>query len=270
MLIIRHTVPFHSSKSFFDEPSIVRSAYRDTRQRAFSLIELLVTIGVIGVLISIILPAIAGARRSAREAGTLSNLRQTATAFELYTTTYANAYPWAPVGAKFDTSPDGDSGSSITPGYWDTSVYWPSLMHRVAPWREWFRSWVGPGGVGAGEDPWNRAGIGNGTPSYLLSKNFFARPEVWKPGTALVDSVFRPVFVRDVTFPSSKVMLLDNELTHLRGIPNANRDRRPMLFADSHAAAKLLSEATKPWAPPEIGTAQPVMDTPDGVRGRDY
>lgn len=52
--------------------------------RGFTLIELLVTIAVIALLISILLPALAGARGTARTAVCLSNQRQLVTAWTLY------------------------------------------------------------------------------------------------------------------------------------------------------------------------------------------
>jgi prepilin-type N-terminal cleavage/methylation domain-containing protein/prepilin-type processing-associated H-X9-DG protein len=56
-----------------------------TRQRrAFTLIELLVVMGLIGVLMSLLLPVVGKARAAARSTACLSNIRQLGTTFQLY------------------------------------------------------------------------------------------------------------------------------------------------------------------------------------------
>src|SRR5437016_6228983 len=62
-------------------------------RRGFTLIELLVVIAVIAVLAAILFPVFAQVREKARQVGCLSNLRQVATAWNLYLSDYDEAYP---------------------------------------------------------------------------------------------------------------------------------------------------------------------------------
>jgi len=63
------------------------------RRRGFTLVELLVVIGIIALLISILLPTLARARESAKRTQCLSNLRQLGNAFQLYAITYKDGMP---------------------------------------------------------------------------------------------------------------------------------------------------------------------------------
>jgi len=63
------------------------------RSRAFTLVELLVVIGLIAILIALLLPALGSARRRAGSLTCLSNLRQWAVAANQYANDYHNFLP---------------------------------------------------------------------------------------------------------------------------------------------------------------------------------
>lgn len=65
---------------------------RNKKNKGFTLIELLVVIAIIGLLASIVLVALNGARQKSRDTTRLADVRQLASAFESYFND-ANSYP---------------------------------------------------------------------------------------------------------------------------------------------------------------------------------
>ena len=73
--------------TFFDPACL---ALARNMRRGFSLVELLVTVAIVGMLVALLLPAAAAAREASRRASCLSNLRQLALALQEYENRHAS------------------------------------------------------------------------------------------------------------------------------------------------------------------------------------
>lgn len=271
-----------------------------TDPRGFTLIELMVTIGIIALLIAISLPALRGANISAKRTKAMANLRSTAQQFD----TSANDeghYPFRAPGEQPPGMDDGNNtpsqslivrwwpGQSViaTSNHFDHENLWPSiLVPEISDWPTYYENWISPGrpsdlpeqedmlaGPHREFDPTQLVSI-------RYSNSFVARPETWNAaerGTIDRLGSLRPVSPHEVTFTSSKVMLWDGHLAYLGADLPEQRDghfdsETPMAFADGHADMKNPLEASEPVNNP-LNDARPqktLTDTKDGVHGRDY
>ncbi len=93
---------------------------RSKSVRAFTLIEVLVVISIIGVLIALLLPAVQAARESARRAQCVNNLKQLGLAFHTYEATHQGLPPG--YVSNFDAS-----GNDLGPGWGWASMILPQV-----------------------------------------------------------------------------------------------------------------------------------------------
>ncbi len=85
------------------------------RMHAFTLVELLVVIGIISILISILLPALQSARQAAKSVACLSNLRQIAIALRMYAESDKSNH--FPIAREIDPS-------GVATPYGNINVFW--------------------------------------------------------------------------------------------------------------------------------------------------
>lgn len=97
-------------------PSIVSCARITRRRIGFTLVELLVVISIIALLIAILLPSLAAARKSAQRAVCMSSLRQVGIGASLYTHDFKGLYPCPPYLVK--------TGSSLA----NADVCWDNIV----------------------------------------------------------------------------------------------------------------------------------------------
>ena len=247
----------------------------------FTIVDLMVTIGVMSVLLGITLPAMLGARNRSRELVCVANLHGLAQTVSAYAQEHKGRYLFEKGGdgTQFPSTLD-RRGSVTIPHAWSLEIQWTFLLFDTAPWDEYFATWLCPGAPRLEGTPWGSGGIigldgqpiGNAQSSYNYSHSFVASPSVWSGDSDADEALIRPILVSEVAYPANKVMFWDSEMAHLsvRRRTAAALDRRPMLFADGHAAVMRMSEASEPVVNPFTDVARRLVDTRDGVDGRDY
>jgi prepilin-type N-terminal cleavage/methylation domain-containing protein/prepilin-type processing-associated H-X9-DG protein len=98
-------------------------------RRAFTLVELLVVIGIIALLISILLPALNRAREQANLIACSSNLRQIGTLVQLYAAENHGYFPYGWAQMKGGS----ENLGNFSHGWWDTPCWgWPDSLQRLS------------------------------------------------------------------------------------------------------------------------------------------
>jgi prepilin-type N-terminal cleavage/methylation domain-containing protein len=98
-------------------------AGRNRIRNAFTLVELLVVIGIIALLISILLPSLNQAREQAKATQCLNNIRQVGLAFMMYANAFGGNLPHRTASRSIPTGAAGTFIPGTTHQTWDW-IYW--------------------------------------------------------------------------------------------------------------------------------------------------
>jgi prepilin-type N-terminal cleavage/methylation domain-containing protein/prepilin-type processing-associated H-X9-DG protein len=171
------------------------------RRKAFTLVELLVVIGIIALLISILLPALGRAKEQANWVKCMSNMRMVGQSFQMYTSNNKGRFPTAGAGTK--------------PHDW---IFWEDEPPTPGDPRHLDKSMIAPYlGIPVNrevlqcpsDDVYNRrSGVFY---RFSYSSNYFITrlpADSW-PGVYGLGETNQPLKVTDIVSPSDKILLID-------------------------------------------------------------
>ncbi len=242
-------------------------------RRGLTIIEVLVVIGVVGLLIAILTPVLTGARGLALEAVSLNNARQCWSIVDDYATANQDYYPRCRPDTPY--GPPGGGGIAVSnevAASFLTTGHWYAVVRDIAPFHEFRAVFESPGRTSSD------AGF---VASYLLMPAFTVKGVLWTPAASSMTPEQLAALATDirrseVSFPASKVGMYDGDASYVRkpppridGLPNM---KVAMAFADGHGEARNPQDASEPVPNALLPEQSPLRlhDTPSGAQGRDY
>jgi len=266
---------------------------RPISRRAFTLVEILVVIGIIALLISILTPVLGAAKRRAGAAVCASRLSGIAAAVTSYTSDHRGELPTF----DYPEYPTGEAEAIPVPEWLDEGGWVVVPFSETTFWAYQLREYVAADPVAdhrlvteslscpAAHDAWKRdrelhhhdkplnAMLAT-QQSYMKSVALFTEPGAWTDRAVTPDVNFHhaPVLISNVRHTSSKTMLVERTSFH-DDDPQPLIDRRPgashtLLAVDGHVRTVTPSDATEPHGFTAAGTGleHPSVD-PDAWEG---
>lgn len=239
--------------------------------RAFTLLELLASIAVIGVLLSILLPTLSGARSAARFTGALANSRTMIQALTMYTADHRDTHPYllASEFAHVERPPIPMGPQHGAPPY-TQQQYWAMALARHTPD---VLPLLYPD---LGHFQWQKErdesrGLVSGC--FIASATLFAAPTYFSDSVPPQWNHLRPTRSTEIVHPSAKMLTDDWSSVWLNPDPNSENDslvRAAYGFADGSAAVYTFAQFNAPFvARNTVSRDGPGFTTLHGLAGRD-
>lgn len=227
--------------------------------RAFTLVETLASIAIIGLLVALLLPTLSGARVRAQDIQCLSSIGTHAKAMTTYQADNRDAFPcFVPPQATSTTFVVAGEPRTIN-GYFGQVYAWHFGMAE----QYYDSQLIGPLFQRPGRDPWL-------VTDYRYSASFLADALFWNERTRTGPEQWRGQKAHSVLYPSAKTLLADDRVMDI-----SPPDAGVIALVDSSARTIRTSEMRTPldsgegewpgtWSSGRFG-----IHTVDGVRGRD-
>lgn len=255
------------------------AVHRHQRIPAFTIIEILIVIAIVGLLIAISLPGLGAARARAKEAHCVASIRNAHGLVGMYAADASDLPPHG--GYQRGSLATGEPAVRVM--YTSTGIE-VSYFYQTWLWGTIAAFWQGEAIVGATcpstdesrrviHPPRDDIGDTGSFSSYCVSAAFFADPAFWQPTPAYRESEFAAQRIATTRFPSDKALLYEHYVAHVEGdsiTPLSDACKRsPVAFTDGHASARPFQgvEAVRTIHDPQ--SPMPHSHTPNGVLGRD-
>ncbi|QOJ00245.1 MAG: type II secretion system protein [Phycisphaeraceae bacterium] len=262
-------------------PAHARSRVSAVRARGFTLVELLISLGLIAVLLSLMLPALSGSKTRALATSSLGRIREMARGVQLYADDHKEFPPtFGAPGGDDPIMMSFDFGPARAEWFSHSALYSFAVIPYLGTWRV-----AVPPGAPEPEKFWEHGGTLVTDSAYRLSWTLYARPEFFDSDTTAGKSQHGTQRLSAVLFPSDKGLMHQYMIYHrpefgptfaccIVDIPT------PVAFADHSVSEHILRRMIPGVFIPSVNTTLPITDirtldgapidqTRHGVRGRD-
>lgn len=249
---------------------------RISRPTGFSIIEVVMSVALVAVLLSLIAPALTGMRERGEAAVSLSNMRQHATTFAVYAVDFDDQYPYF-VYRDADAVVRCES-EAVVIGHWSAYAFWNlALAADYYDERCAHPTFYPPGYPSGLSDA-----VPSGVTPYYYGCSFIAAAAYWSPSRRTGAEQWGATRHSEVTFPAKKGLFFAHYplVVQRAGAPTEGGAgfELPIGFTDGHAAPVRLDRVRAGYPRGDGGfgggahhlnSGPAGLHTLDGVRGRD-